>query len=142
MKQREQGLERFVYAQSRSYDSVLMELRKGRKNGHWMWFVFPQIRGLGRSVISSKFAIRDQEEAEDYLKHSILGNNLIECTQMVLSHYNDKKIYHIFDGLDVHKFQACMTLFASVSAAPSVFHNALDAYFDGRDHRLTIDLLE
>ena len=134
------GLERFAFAQSTNYPSVLQELQEGRKQGHWMWFIFPQIRGLGRSVVSQHFALADQEEAEEYLEHAVLGQNLRECTQIVLSHH-DKGIYKIFDGLDILKFQASMTLFASISPSGSIFHNALDAFFDGREHQQTIDLL-
>ena len=137
------GLERFIYAQTPEYATVLAELQAGRKRSHWMWFVFPQIRGLGRSATSQKFAIVDQEEAEQYLRHAVLGRNLIECTQIVVSHWHSNtKIYQIFNELDLLKFHACMTLFARISSDSPVFRQALDAFFDGREHRQTINLLE
>jgi uncharacterized protein (DUF1810 family) len=140
MKKKQIGLERFAFDQSRNYSAVLEELNDGRKKTHWMWFIFPQIVGLGRSSVSKKYALANQEEAEEYLQHTVLGNNLRECTEIMISHY-PMKIYTIFDGLDIHKFHACMTLFSSISPDGSIFHNALDAYFDGRKHQPTIDLL-
>jgi len=135
------GLERFLYAQGPEYSAVLKELQDGRKKGHWMWFIFPQIKGLGRSSISQNFAIVSQEEAIEYLNNPVLGKNLLECTRLVLSH-SDTKIYKIFNELDMLKFQASMTLFAHISPDESVFQKALDAFFYGREHRQTIDLLE
>jgi uncharacterized protein (DUF1810 family) len=102
-------LERFVDAQNPVYDSVLAELRAGRKVGHWMWFIFPQLRGLGHSQMSYKYGISNQAEAEAYLNHPVLGPRLVECTQLAKN--------MIFEYPDNVKFKSSMALFASASKA-------------------------
>ena len=141
MNGEEASLQRFVVAQSREYFWILQELQEGKKEGHWMWFIFPQIKGLGRSPVSLNLSIVNEKEAREYLAHPVLGGNLQECTQTLLSHA-DKRIYKIFNELDTLKFQASMTLFAHVSPAGSLFHNALDAFFDGWEHRQTLEIIE
>jgi uncharacterized protein (DUF1810 family) len=132
-------LERFVLAQDRVYKHVLSELEAGEKVSHWMWFIFPQIRGLGRSPISVEYAISSSEEARAYLEHPVLGQRLRECTRLVLL-VEGRSAFEIFDEPDDMKFRSSMTLFAHVSTE-DIFQRALDKYFDGVPDRLTLDRL-
>jgi len=132
-------LQRFVDAQNPIYERVLSELRGGRKKSHWMWFVFPQIEGLGRSELSVRFAISGRQEGQAYLDHAILGPRLRECTALVLK-ARARPIEQIFGSPDDMKFQSCMTLFDAVTPA-AVFGEALDAFFAGRRDQLTLDAL-
>ncbi len=134
-------LERFVEAQSRVIDTVRAELRQGSKRSHWMWFIFPQIRGLGASPTALHFAIASREEAAAYLKHPILGPRLIDCTQLVLS-VNGRTSEQIFGEIDSLKFRSSMTLFAQATLKEAVFEQALQKYFDGESDPLTLELLE
>jgi uncharacterized protein (DUF1810 family) len=133
-------LERFVEAQSRVYDVVRAELRQGSKRSHWMWFIFPQIRGLGSSPTAVHFAIASREEAAAYLKHPILGPRLVECTQLVLGVKN-RTSEQIFGEIDSLKFRSSMTLFAQVTLKETVFEEALQKYFDGEADDLTLEML-
>ena len=133
-------LERFVQAQQPVYKRVLAELQAGKKMSHWMWFVFPQIRGLGRSPVSIEFAIASSEEAIAYLQHPVLGPRLKECTQLVLE-VNGGSATDIFGTPDDLKFRSCMTLFAQVSPENNVFERALQKYFNGVLDQLTIERL-
>ena len=133
-------LERFVLAQDRVYPQVLAELRAGRKTSHWMWFIFPQIRGLGRSPVSIEYAISGREEAHAYLQHTTLGARLKECTRLVLN-VEGRSLEDIFGSPDDMKFRSCMTLFAQVSSEDDVFQRALQKYFAGRPDPLTLDRL-
>ncbi len=136
----ESKLNRFIDAQSLRFESVIAELRQGRKAGHWMWYIFPQLGGLGYSATSRKYAIRDEEEAVAYLADSILGNRLIECTSIVLD-LDGSTAEEIFGYPDVLKFHSSLTLFDSISENESVFSKALDKYYrGGRDGR-TLELL-
>src|SRR6185295_2552644 len=119
----------FVDAQAPVFDQVCAELRSGRKQTHWMWFVFPQLKGLGSSATSKKFAIASQAEADAYLRHPILGPRLIECTRLV-NRIEGRSIEEIFGYPDDLKFRSCMTLFASVSPDNPVFAQALQKYFE------------
>jgi uncharacterized protein (DUF1810 family) len=123
-------LERFVKAQDEVYSTVQSELRAGRKRSHWMWYIFPQVEGLGQSEMSRKYAIRSSDEAAAYLAHPVLGPRLRDCAGMVLS-IDDKTIGEIFDSPDDLKFHSCMTLFADVAPDEAVFQANLDKYFDG-----------
>lgn len=134
------NLQRFVDAQSHHYDDVLAELRAGTKCTHWMWFIFPQIAGLGSSPTAVRYAISSREEAEAYLQHSILGARLRKCTQLV-SAVEGRTIEEIFGYPDDLKFHSSMTLFASVTAERQVFMQALDKYFDGKMDQLTLQRL-
>ena len=134
------NLDRFVQAQDGLFDRVLKELRSGVKVGHWMWFIFPQIKGLGRSPISIEFAISSQDEARAYLQHSILGPRLKECTRLVLL-VEGRSIEEIFGSPDDMKFRSSMTLFAQVSPDDDIFLRALQKYFGGLPDRLTLDRL-
>lgn len=124
-------LERFVAAQDPVYSTVLGELRTGRKRSHWMWFVFPQIEGLGASDMARRYAIRSSDEAAAYLAHPVLGPRLRECARLVALH-RDRDIGEIFDSPDDRKFQSSMTLFADVAPDEAVFQTCLDQFFDGR----------
>lgn len=132
-------LERFVTAQENVYPAALAELRRGRKTGHWIWFVFPQMRGLGRTATADLYGIASREEAAAYLAHPILGPRLGECVQTVLAH-KDKAAESIFGFPDVLKFRSCLTLFEAVSAEP-VFAEALNAFYEGERDAATLRLL-
>ena len=134
------NLDRFVQAQDGVFEPVLRELRSGVKIGHWMWFIFPQIRGLGRSPISIEFAISSQDEARAYLQHPVLGPRLKECTRLVL-HVKGHSVGEIFGSPDDMKFRSSMTLFAQVSPDDDIFLRALQKYFGGVPDRLTLDRL-
>jgi uncharacterized protein (DUF1810 family) len=136
------NLSRFVEAQNPVYEQVLRELRQGCKTSHWMWFVFPQIQGLGHSFMARKFAISSLEEARAYLQHEVLGPRLRECTALV-NDTSGRTIHQIFGSPDDLKFHSCMTLFAAAAAADadSVFRQALGKYFSGERDALTIPLL-
>jgi uncharacterized protein (DUF1810 family) len=133
-------LERFVKAQDEVYDAVVSELRGGRKRTHWMWFIFPQLAGLGRSEIAQKYAIRSSDEAAHYLAHPLLGPRLRDCAGMVLA-IEDKSIGEIFDSPDDLKFHSCMTLFSDVAPDEAVFQANLDKYFDGMADPATLERL-
>ena len=133
-------LERFVDAQNPVFKDVRSDLRRGRKQGHWMWFIFPQIKGLGSSWMAQKFAISSRAEAEAYLAHPILGSRLIECTQLVNA-VEGRSMEQIFGSVDTLKFRSSITLFAEVTRDCCVFTEALHKFFAGRPDRLTLDRL-
>jgi len=133
-------LQRFVKAQDPVYDQVCAELRNGRKESHWMWFIFPQLRGLGHSQIATKFGIASREEAEAYLKHPILGPRLVECSRLV-TQVEGSSIHQILGYPDDLKFKSSMSLFASIAPGEAVFQEALQKYFGGELDRLTLELL-
>ena len=134
------SLERFVQAQEPVIERVLAELRAGRKTSHWMWFVFPQIRGLGHSPMAQHFAIASRAEAEAYLSDPILGPRLRECARLV-NEIEGRGIEEIFGYPDHLKFRSSMTLFAHVTADNKVFVDALSKYFGGEGDPLTLDRL-
>jgi uncharacterized protein (DUF1810 family) len=134
-------LARFEQAQDNHvFDQALKELHAGCKTGHWMWFIFPQITGLGHSHIANTYAIKSQSEAQAYLAHSLLGPRLILCTQAVNSLINHT-VYQIFHAPDHLKFFSSMTLFAEVSAPESPFNTALEMYFSGKRDLQTLNKL-
>lgn len=133
-------LQRFVNAQNRVFEQVCSELREGRKKGHWMWSIFPQVKGLGHSLMASQFAISSREEAEAYLKHPILGPRLRECSRLV-NLVEGRSIDQIFGYPDNLKFRSSMTLFAHVKAENQVFKDALEKYFGGESDRRTLERL-
>src|ERR1035437_4121812 len=133
-------LQRFLDAQNSVYDQVCSELRKGDKRGHWMWFIFPQIQGLGHSATATRFAISGREEAVAYLEHPILGPRLRECTRLVTI-VEGRSIEQIFGYPDYLKFRSCMTLFAHVAADNQVFLEALRKSCGGEFDRLTLERL-
>ena len=134
-------LQRFVDAQAPVIDRVRKELASGRKRSHWMWYVFPQIAGLGRSTTALRYAIASLEEARAYLAHPILGPRLKECTNLVL-HIEGRSAEAIFAHPDDLKFQSSMTLFAYAAPREKLFADALQKYFAGRRDGATLDLLE
>jgi uncharacterized protein (DUF1810 family) len=134
-------LERFVDAQEHVYASVLGELRNGRKTGHWIWFIFPQIAGLGRSATSQEFAIATLGEARDYLDHPVLGARLRECAELVLA-VEGRTADQIFGPLDAMKVRSCMTLFHRAAPDESLFRRVLDRYYGGVADGATDGLLE
>lgn len=133
-------LQRFVDAQDPVADRVCAELRAGQKRGHWMWFVFPQIGGLGVSPMAAKYAISSRAEAAAYLNHPILGPRLRRFTQLVIA-VQDRTVEQIFGYPDNLKFRSSMTLFAHATAENKVFTEALDKYFPGGFDPLTLDRL-
>jgi uncharacterized protein (DUF1810 family) len=133
-------LQRFVNAQNSVYNEVCSELRDGNKRGHWMWFVFPQIEGLGYSSMARKFAISSRREAEAYLKHPILGSRLRECTRLVTL-VEGRSIGDIFGYIDSIKFRSSMTLFTHTTSDNEVFTDALKKYFGGEFCPLTLERL-
>jgi uncharacterized protein (DUF1810 family) len=133
-------LERFVAAQAALYDTVCDELDEGRKRSHWMWFVFPQLLGLGHSATSQRFGIRGLDEARAYLEHPLLGARLHACTQRVLRAGSDPRA--IFGSPDDRKFQSSMTLFERAAAEPGDFAAALGRLYGGQRDARTLALLE
>jgi uncharacterized protein (DUF1810 family) len=125
-------LDRFVVAQDQggTYESAVEELRAGRKRSHWMWFIFPQIAGLGQTPTSRRYAISSLVEARAYLAHPVLGPRLIECAGIVREH-RDRTAQDIFGGIDAMKLRSSMTLFARADPDKPVFQQVLDAYYDG-----------
>lgn len=132
-------LQRFVGAQVAVYPHVLDELRGGRKRSHWMWFVFPQIAGLGRSAMAERYAISSREEAAAFLAHPVLGQRLRECTEAVLAH-RDRSAHDIFGSPDDLKFRSSMTLFAAAGGGEP-FTAALARFFAGAPDQATLRLL-
>ena len=121
------NLNRFIEAQAPVYETVVAELQSGRKRTHWMWFVFPQLAGLGRSPMAQKYAIASAAEAQAYLAHAVLGRRLRECTQLVLD-IDDRTLHEIFGSPDDLKFRSSMTLFAEAAQDNQIFAAALDKY--------------
>jgi len=136
------GLQRFVEAQAGVYARALAELEAGRKRSHWMWFIFPQLAGLGRSAMAQHYAIGSRAEAEAYLEHALLGPRLRECTGAVLRHEGEPA-ERIFGAVDAVKFRSSMTLFEAVSGAVEpAFGEALDAFYGGERDGSTLALLD
>jgi uncharacterized protein (DUF1810 family) len=133
-------LARFLTAQAGTYARALAELRAGRKQGHWMWFIFPQLAGLGHSFTARHYAIRDADEARAYLQHPVLGPRLVECTEAVNA-LRTLSASAIFGYPDVLKFRSSMTLFAVTGNAPAPFERALERYFNGEPDAVTLALL-
>ncbi len=136
-----EDLQRFLWAQEGVIDSVREELRRGRKTSHWMWYIFPQVAGLGRSATAQKYAIQSVEEAKAYLDDPVLGERLRECSKLLLEH-RESDAEHILGGIDALKLRSSMTLFARVSRGESVFRQVLDAFYGGVPDRATRDILK
>jgi uncharacterized protein (DUF1810 family) len=134
------NFDRFLDSQERVYDTVLDELRAGRKSSHSIWFIFPQIAGLGRSSMTQQFAIGSLDEAKAYLQHPVLGQRLRDCTQLVLD-VNGRSAEEIFSYPDNLKFRSCMTLFLTAATGDTLFKAALLKYFDGKPDQSTLDIL-
>ena len=133
-------LRRFVDAQRDVYDAAVSELRAGRKTSHWMWFVFPQIAGLGRSAIAQKYAIASLAEAEAYLAHPVLGPRLLECAG-VLTQLGGRSAEEVFGAVDAQKLRSSMTLYARAAGDPSPFGEVLARYFGGAEDQATLQRL-
>jgi uncharacterized protein (DUF1810 family) len=134
-------LGRFETAQAPVIERVLQELRAGEKRSHWMWFVFPQLAGLGHSPMARRYAIGSLDEAQAYLAHGVLGSRLVECTRTVNA-VEGRSVHAIFGSPDDMKFRSSMTLFARTAAPDQpVFREALDRYFGGAEDPRTVDLL-
>ena len=131
---------RFLAAQDSQYSQVLNELRAGRKTGHWMWYIFPQIQGLGASETSRYYAIASLAEAKAYLAHPILGARLLECTALV-NQIANRSLVEIFGTIDAMKFRSSMTLFREANPGTAAFREALDKYCDGTPDELTLAFL-
>ncbi|MGH8094785.1 MAG: DUF1810 domain-containing protein [Chthoniobacterales bacterium] len=133
-------LERFVRAQECDYERALAEIRTGRKRSHWMWYIFPQIKGLGSSAMSQRYAIKSLAEARAYLDHTLLGPRLNACLEVLLN-LEDRSAEEVFGSPDDRKLRSCVTLFAAVSPPDSMFHQLLDKYFNGERDAVTLRLL-
>jgi uncharacterized protein (DUF1810 family) len=135
------NLERFVDAQAPVYQQARRELEAGRKQSHWMWFVFPQIAGLGQSAMSIRFSIASLDEAKAYLAHPVLGPRLRECTRLALD-VEGKTAREIFGSVDEMKFRSSVTLFARASPEHVVFERCVDKYFAGKPDPMTLATIE
>ena len=133
-------LQRFVQAQEPRMDDVLAELAAGRKRTHWMWFVFPQLRGLGHSQMAWHFGLQSRGEAAAYLAHPLLGPRLRECVELVLA-VDGRSAHAVFGSPDDLKLRSCLTLFREIDGVDGVFGKALDKYFDGQPDAATLQLL-
>ena len=136
-----QGLEHFNTAQKHNFARAFSEIKDGRKNSHWMWFIFPQLAGLGSSEMAKKYAINDISEASAYLKDAVLGERLVSISKQLLVH-RDKTAHQIFGSPDDMKLKSCMTLFSLVPGADSIFEDVLNQFFDGEKDRKTLELLD
>lgn len=134
-------LTRFLDAQNKLYLTAYSELKKGRKETHWMWFIFPQLKGLGKSTIANYYALANLKEAEDYLNHPVLAKHLIEICQVLLE-YKRKSIEAILGELDARKLCSSMTLFSQVQNADPVFQEILDVFFSGYSDSLTLSRIK
>ena len=136
---RQEGLERFVKAQKRDYQLALAEVRAGKKQSHWIWYIFPQMYGLGHSCYANLYGIRDKKEAEEYLKHKILGKRLREITMALLEH-DACSVEDIFGNLDAMKVRSSMTLFDIVSPK-DIFDEILNKFYANQRCDITIRML-
>jgi uncharacterized protein (DUF1810 family) len=133
-------LQRFVDAQQAHYEQALKELRSGRKHSHWMWFIFPQLQGLGRSAMAQRYAISGRDEAIAYLQHPLLGARLRACTEAMLEH-GSRSARQILGSPDDLKFHSSMTLFAQAASDPALFEQALQVFFNGRPDPASLERL-
>jgi len=136
-----EDLKRFLDAQEEDYADALAEIKTGRKRTHWMWYIFPQIAGLGFSSTSRFYAIKNKREAEEYLKHPVLGARLVEISEALLEIEN-KTAYDIFSSPDDAKLKSSMTLFGALENTNPVFQKVLDKYFGGAKDQRTLALIE
>ena len=134
------SLSRFLKAQDNTYDEALKEIKNGRKRSHWMWYVFPQIRGLGFTDTSKYYAIRDLMEAQEYLEHPILGSRLIEISKALLE-LNTRDALAVFGSPDEMKLKSSMTLFSLVPKADPIFNEIINAFFAGEKDESTLQLV-
>lgn len=138
----EQDLNRFIKAQENSYDEALSEIKSGRKRSHWMWYIFPQYKGLGFSETSKYYSIKDLDEARRYLKHPILGERLKLITNELLA-LNENNANKVFGSPDDLKLKSSMTLFAAIDTSEeNIFNAVLDKYFNGQTDNKTLTLIK
>lgn len=135
------SLDRFLKAQEKKYDVALNEIKNGKKRTHWMWYIFPQLRGLGRSDMAYIYGIKDLEEAKSYLAHPVLFMRLYELCGALLEH-KDKSTYDIFGDIDEMKLNSSMTLFALASESNSIFHQVLDCFYNGEMDEAILKLIK
>lgn len=133
-------LDRFVKAQAPSYAIALDEVQNGKKRSHWMWFILPQLRGLGRSEMAQRFGISGIEEARAYMAHPVLGPRLVSVVEAILTH-KDSSAEAILGTIDARKFQSCLTLFSMVAPQVPAFHDALHQFFSDERDASTLNLL-
>lgn len=134
-------MQKFLDAQQHDFDSALAEIINGRKRGHWMWYIFPQLKGLGRSSISMHYGIENLDEAIRYLNHPLLGPRLIQISEAIQA-IEGKSAYQIMGSPDDLKLRSCMTLFNLVPGTNPVFQSVLDKYFGGKPDPLTMQLID
>lgn len=134
------SLERFVQAQARDYAQALAELRAGHKRTHWIWYVLPQLRGLGRSSTAQFYGLADRAEARAYAAHPLLGPRLVQCVQALLAH-PQRTAQQMLGEVDAMKLRSCLTLFAEVAPQQPEFAQALQVFFEGRPDPATLQLL-
>ena len=134
------SLEQFVKAQELAYPIALQDIKKGKKRSHWMWYIFPQLRGLGTSTMAHKYGIIDLGEAKAYLEHPVLSARLYELCGELLKH-KDKSAYDIFGDIDAMKLKSSMTLFALTSKEHTIFDEVLECFFDGERDAITLKLI-
>ncbi|TWR28911.1 DUF1810 domain-containing protein [Mucilaginibacter pallidiroseus] len=134
------ALDRFIEAQERDYGTALTEIKNGRKRSHWMWYIFPQIQGLGSTDTSKFYAIKNLTEASEYLSHPILGKRLIKITEALLAN-SGNDAHAIFGSPDDLKLKSCMTLFDAVPGAPNLFRQVLGKFYGGQKDQRTLQLL-
>jgi uncharacterized protein (DUF1810 family) len=137
----ETTLNRFIKAQENDYERALTEVRNGKKRSHWMWYIFPQIHGLGFSEMARHYAITSKKEAADYLQHPVLGTRLVEISTALLTLESNDAQY-ILGSPDDMKLQSCMTLFALLDNTNPVFEQVLDKYYNGKKDQKTLDLIK
>ena len=139
--EKQYDLDRFLEAQRETYNNALEEIRQGSKQTHWMWFIFPQLRGLGFTDYNIFYGIENLNEASQYLNHPILGKRLVEITQAMLEIEN-KTALEILGRPDERKLKSCMTLFAELPAAPDCFRQVLEKYYNGEQDEKTLQLVK
>ena len=135
------SLERFVRAQEHDYSTALAELRAGFKRTHWIWYVLPQLRGLGQSHMAQAYGLSNREEATAYARHPVLGPRLVECVNAILAH-SGRSAVDILGDIDAMKFRSCLTLFIEVAPDEPCFKNALNVFYEGQPDTATQRLLE
>ncbi len=141
MTENNKHLSRFLDAQERTYDQALKEIKQGSKTSHWMWFIFPQVEGLGLSETSRYYAIKNKREAEQYLQHPLLGSRLIEiCNALLALQTNDP--VKVFGSIDAIKLKSSMTLFSHAAPTTEVCRQVLEKFFNGETDQKTIQLLK
>jgi uncharacterized protein (DUF1810 family) len=132
-------LGRFLTAQEKDYPTALAELRRGRKQSHWMWYIFPQIQGLGHSSMAQRYAIRDLAEAAEYLAHPVLGSRLVEISKVLLN-LSGNNATAVMGSPDDLKLRSCMTLFSMVTGADPVFSDVLAKFFNSKADERTVEI--